>query len=102
MPDLSLERADAERLAAALGVLADPSRLRILARLAGRGPAVTGKDIRRVVGHLAQPTVSHHVRLLVDAGYVAQDRRGVYVYHRLTVDGHAALKAVLRIPGGEQ
>jgi ArsR family transcriptional regulator len=64
-------RADAERLATALKALADPGRLRILGNLWHAGEA-SQIEITRALGSLSQPTVSHHMSILADAGFVSR------------------------------
>lgn len=64
---------DAERLAAAFRVLADPTRLRILGRLAEG--TMTGADLGRALG-LTAPTISHHMARLVEAGFVSVTEAG--------------------------
>lgn len=74
---------EAERLAAALRALADPSRLRILNLIAMRpGGAVCQAEFTEPLG-LAQPTVSHHLKVLHEAGCVRRERRGSWAYYSL-------------------
>jgi ArsR family transcriptional regulator len=70
-------------LAALLKVLADPARLRILSMLttADEGE-MCACDLTDPLG-LSQPTVSHHIKQLRDAGFVESERRGKWVFHRL-------------------
>jgi len=72
-----------------LRVLADPTRSRILAFLAdpvasccSRDDGVCACDVEAFLG-VAQSTVSHHMRLLVDAGLVHAEKRGRWTYYRL-------------------
>lgn len=70
-------------LAARLKALADPSRLRLLSIIAAHdGAEACVCDLTGPVG-LAQPTVSHHLRLLVEAGYLTREKRGVWAYYAL-------------------
>jgi ArsR family transcriptional regulator len=74
---------DAEDMAAALRVIADPARLRILNLLAmaeRREACVC--DLTGPLG-LSQPTVSHHLRVLADAGLLERDQRGRWAFFRL-------------------
>ncbi|MEX0991017.1 MAG: metalloregulator ArsR/SmtB family transcription factor [Actinomycetota bacterium] len=71
---------EANRLAAAFGVLADPTRLRLMSLIAEEGEACVC-DLTASVG-LAQPTVSHHLRLLHQAGLVEREQRGKWAYFR--------------------
>jgi ArsR family transcriptional regulator len=74
---------DAERLAAALRVVADPARLRLLSQLAAcEGAEACVCDLTSPVG-LSQPTVSHHLKVLHEAGILAREKRGRWVYYRL-------------------
>ncbi|HEX6844761.1 MAG TPA: metalloregulator ArsR/SmtB family transcription factor [Actinomycetota bacterium] len=78
-----LDEGEAERLAAALRVVADPARLRLLSRLAScEGAEACVCDLTEPVG-LSQPTVSHHLKVLHEAGIVAREKRGRWVYYRL-------------------
>ena len=78
----------------ALRALADPTRLEIVRLLAAQpGPAC----VCDVVAHfeLAQPTISHHLRVLEEAGLVAGERRGIWSYYAVSAEGVAALAQVL-------
>ena len=76
-----IDAAEAEDMAAILKALADPARLRILSMLA-RNDEICACDLEEPLD-LSQPTVSHHIKQLRDAGFVASERRGKWVYHRL-------------------
>lgn len=85
-----LDQSDAEALAAGFKVLADPVRLRLLSLVAN---APDGEicicDLVEPVGR-SQPTVSHHLSILVDAGLVRREQRGRWAWvsvvpERLTV-----------------
>ncbi len=65
-----------------LRALADEARLEIVGRLAAAGGSVCVCDLTRGLG-LAQPTVSHHLKVLRDAGIVRSERRGTWVYYEL-------------------
>lgn len=68
-------RADAEEWAAWFRALADPTRLQVLNAIAAHGGALTiGELVTRV--QIGQSTVSHHVRVLADAGFVIHTRTG--------------------------
>lgn len=87
---------DAERLATALRVLADPSRLRLLSLIEAQ------PDREACVCHLteplglSQPTVSHHLKVLREAGLVEREQRGSWMYYRVLDDALAALRTLLR------
>jgi len=69
-----------ERISADLELLAHPVRLRLLELLVRRGGEVCVCDLERVVP-VKQPTVSHHLRLLREAGWVETVRKGVWSYY---------------------
>jgi ArsR family transcriptional regulator len=71
----------AERLAAALRVLADPARLRLLSLIGAHpdGEACVC-DLTAPLG-LSQPTVSHHLKVLTEAGLVGREQRGKWVFY---------------------
>ncbi|MCD5317209.1 ArsR/SmtB family transcription factor [Kineosporia babensis] len=74
---------EAQALASLLKALAEPARLRLLSLVAGRnGGEICACDLTEPVG-LSQPTVSHHLRILVDAGLLAREKRGVWAYYSL-------------------
>lgn len=85
--------------AALLKAIADPHRLAILATLARADDEVCVCDFTDGLP-LNQPTVSHHLRILREAGLVTCERRGTWVYYRLAGGAHerlnGALNAVLR------
>jgi ArsR family transcriptional regulator len=78
-----LDSSSAERLAAVLKVLAEPTRLRLLSLVAARAE---GEEcicnLTEPVG-VSQPTVSHHMKLLVEAGLLEREQRGKWAYYRL-------------------
>jgi ArsR family transcriptional regulator len=86
---------DAERLADTLRVLADPARLRLLSLIAAQ-PEGQGCvcDLTEPVG-LAQPTVSHHLKVLHEAGLLEREQRGRWAFYRLRSDALRGLRDVL-------
>jgi ArsR family transcriptional regulator len=79
----SLEPAAAERLAHVFKALADPARVRLLSMIAATdGAEACICDLTEPLG-LSQPTVSHHMKLLVDAGLVSREQRGKWAYFRV-------------------
>ena len=90
---LSLD--EATRRAALLKALADPVRLQLLSIITGSpGQEACVCDMTALVD-VAQPTVSHHLRVLVDAGIVTRDRRGNWAWFRLDADQLAAIRGFL-------
>lgn len=84
--------------------LADPTRLEIL-RLVGAQPGPT--CVCDIVDHfdLSQPTISHHLKILREAGLVTQSRIGIWSFYALDPDGVAGLGRVtsrLGRPAGER
>ena len=78
--------------ASTLKALAEPQRWRILERLAGEELCVC--HLVEDLG-LAQPLVSHHLRILREAGLVTSERHRYWTYYRLRPEGLAALAASL-------
>nr|WP_326828227.1 metalloregulator ArsR/SmtB family transcription factor [Parafrankia discariae] len=94
MTQAPLSAEDAERLAAALKAVAVPARLRLLSMIyAGAGGEACVCELTEPL-RLTQPTVSHHLKILVDAGLVTREKRGVWAYYRAVPDALAALAAV--------
>ena len=82
-------------LARMLKALADPTRLRLVSLVAARddGEACVC-DLTGPLG-LTQPTISHHLKVLVEAGIFTRDKRGVWAYYALVPEALNALSAVL-------
>jgi ArsR family transcriptional regulator, arsenate/arsenite/antimonite-responsive transcriptional repressor len=91
----AIEPDQAERLAAALRVLADPARLRLLSLIHAQ-PASEACvcHLTEPLG-LTQPTVSHHLKVLLDAGLVERDQRGSWAYFRVLPEPLAAIRELL-------
>jgi len=86
---------DAETLAAALQALADPARLRLLSLIASCPDSeACGCDLTTPIG-LSQPTVSHHLKVLHEAGLLDRERRGKWVYFRVRPEPLASLRSAL-------
>ena len=82
----SLDGARTTALAERLKALADPTRLRMLELLAGQPEALCVCDITSQFD-LHQPTISHHLRILREAGLIQGEKRGVWSYYWLTEEG---------------
>jgi ArsR family transcriptional regulator len=90
-----LTAAQAADLARILKALADPTRLRLVSMVAAHdGGEACVCDLTGPLG-LTQPTVSHHLKILVDAGIFTRDKRGVWAYYALRPSALAALAAIL-------
>jgi len=82
-------------LARLLKALADPTRLRLVSMVAAHeGGEACVCDLTEPLG-LTQPTVSHHLKILVDAGIFTRDKRGVWAFYRLVPAALDALSAIL-------
>ena len=90
-----LTEAGAIELALGFSALSDPARLRVLSILSS-APAgeVCVCDFVEPLGK-SQPTVSHHLRILSEAGLVRGDRRGKWVWYSLVPERLAALRSAL-------
>jgi ArsR family transcriptional regulator len=85
-------------LAGTLKAMADPTRLRLLSLIqAHEGGEACVCDLTAPVG-LTQPTISHHLKVLLDAGLVTRTRRGTWAYYRAVPDRLAALAGVISAP----
>ena len=93
-PPAEVDRTDRAEDAALFKALGDPHRLTMLATLARAGDEVCVCDFTSALP-LNQPTVSHHLKTLRDAGLVTSERRGTWVYYRLAEDARARLAASL-------
>jgi ArsR family transcriptional regulator len=90
-----LDEAEAQHLAAALKVLADPARLRLLGLIQAQpGAEACVCHLTEPLG-LSQPTVSHHLKVLLQAGLVKREQRGSWAYYRVTPEPLATLRTVL-------
>ena len=93
-----LEEEGATRTAAMFGALADPVRLRIVSMLAAAPEGTAcGCELEAPLG-LAQPTVSHHLRILREAGLVVGERRGRWVHYRVVPERLDEIRMALSPP----
>lgn len=94
-----LDVAAAERLAGVFKALADPTRLRLLSIVAaGRDREECICNLTDLVG-VSQPTVSHHMKVLVDAGLLDREQRGKWAYYRVVPGALDALAGLLARTG---
>ncbi len=90
-----IEPAQADQLAAALRVLADPARLRLLSLIQAQpGSEACVCHLTEPLG-LTQPTVSHHLKVLLNAGLVEREQRGSWAYFRVLPEPLAELRELL-------
>lgn len=93
-----LTKAGAEQLAETFKAIADSARLRLLSFIAAQpsGEACVCY-LMKPLG-LSQPTVSHHLKILFDAGLLDRERRGTWVFYRIVPERLTALRDVLALP----
>ena len=90
-----LSEDDAQSLSRQFAALADPARLRLVSLLSiAEGGAVCACDLVEPVGR-SQPTVSHHLKVLADAGLVTSERRGRNVWYGVVPAALEALRTAL-------
>jgi ArsR family transcriptional regulator len=84
-----------------LKVLADPTRLKILEFLydpilscCSREEGICGCDLETFLG-FKQPTISHHMKLLEQAGFVSAEKRGRWVFYELLPEGFKTVRDAL-------
>jgi ArsR family transcriptional regulator len=98
--DAPLDQGEAEGVARALRVLADPARLRLVSLIAAR------PEQEACVCHLTeplgltQPTVSHHLKVLHEAGVLDREQRGRWVYYSLRREAIDRVASVFASKGG--
>lgn len=91
-----IERDDAVQLARTFKALGDPTRVRLLSLVAAHeGGEACVCDITEPVG-LSQPTVSHHLKVLVEAGLLAREQRGTWAYYSLVPGALGAVAGLLQ------
>lgn len=92
-----MDQEAAEALATVLKALAEPTRLRLVSIIAADadGEACIC-DLTEPVG-LSQPTVSHHMKVLVDAGLLTREQRGKWAYYRLAPGAMASFARALSL-----
>lgn len=95
--DAVLGDEDAADLAAAFKVLADPVRLRLLSLIAAaEAGEACACDLTAPVGR-SQPTVSHHLSTLVEAGFLTREQRGRWAWFRVVPERLGVLRDVLTV-----
>jgi ArsR family transcriptional regulator, arsenate/arsenite/antimonite-responsive transcriptional repressor len=91
--EVPLSDPDAGSLAAVLSALADPVRLRLLSIVAAQGE-VCSCHLQEPLGK-SQPTISHHTRVLVEAGLIQGEKRGKWIWWRVVPERLASLRQAL-------
>jgi ArsR family transcriptional regulator len=93
LTEAPLDEAEAAELARVLAALADPVRLRLVSLVASRGE-VCSCELEEPLGK-SQPTISHHTRILAEAGLLSGERRGRWVWWSVMPGRLASLRQVL-------
>jgi ArsR family transcriptional regulator, arsenate/arsenite/antimonite-responsive transcriptional repressor len=91
-----LAEADAEDLAAVFAAMADPVRLRLLSLVAEAGE-LCSCNLQEPLGK-SQPTVSHHTKVLAEAGLIRGEKRGRWVWWRIVPERLDAVRDALAVP----
>jgi ArsR family transcriptional regulator, arsenate/arsenite/antimonite-responsive transcriptional repressor len=94
----SLSEEEAESTAALFMALGDPARVKIVNLLARSDEPVCACEFEPALG-LSQPTVSHHLRKLTEAGLLEREQRGKWAYFSLRRDAVEKLAAVADLKG---
>ena len=90
-----LDESEADEMAPVLTALADPARLRIVSMLAAAPEGrACGCDLETPLG-LSQPTVSHHLKILREAGLVDGTREGRWIYYRVVPERLAEIREAI-------
>lgn len=89
-----MSAADARTTAGVFKALADPARVRIVNEIARAGRAVCVCELTPALG-LSQPTVSHHLRKLLDAGLLARYQRGTWSYYSIDREAFTRLASIV-------
>ena len=90
-----LSEAQADQMAPLFKALADPVRLRLMSLVASHpGGDACVCDLNDAFD-LSQPTISHHLKVLHDAGLLDRDKRGVWVYYRVRAEALASVGALI-------
>ena len=82
------------RIASIFRVLGEPARLQLLNLIAAQpSQEVRACELVETLG-LSQPTVSHHLKVMYEAGLLTKDRRGTWIYYRVVTDRLSELRSV--------
>jgi len=93
----SLSEDEVDSTAALFRSLGDPARVKILNMLATAGEPVCACAFEPALG-LAQPTVSHHLKKLTEAGLLDREQRGKWAYFSLDDEAFERLVSIIRVP----
>ncbi|HLP23994.1 MAG TPA: metalloregulator ArsR/SmtB family transcription factor [Microbacteriaceae bacterium] len=91
-----ISRRDAEDLSLMLKAVADPTRLQIISFITtSKSSEACVCDITEAFD-VSQPTISHHLKVLADAGLIAKDKRGTWAWYAVNTDRWKELAAVFQ------
>jgi len=93
LTEVALSESDSVTLAAVLAALADPVRLRLMSILAEQGE-VCSCHLQEPLGK-SQPTISHHTRVLAEAGLIEGEKRGKWTWWRVVPERLASVRQAL-------
>jgi len=93
-----IQPVEAEQMAALFRVLGEPARLRLLSLIAAQPNQEACVCQLTEPLELSQPTVSHHLKVLYEAGLLSRERRGSWVYYQLVPERLEALQQALIVP----
>jgi len=93
-----LSAEQAEQVAPLLKALGDPVRLRLMSLIASHPGGEACVCNLNDAFDLSQPTISHHLKVLHEAGLVDRDKRGVWAYYRVRTEALASLGALIGDP----
>lgn len=92
-----LSPSEAEQIAALFRALGEPARLRLISLIAAQPEGeVCACDLVEPLG-LSQPTVSHHLKVLYEAGLLQKERRGNWIYYRIVPEQFLTLRNALAV-----
>ncbi|MGP4030032.1 ArsR/SmtB family transcription factor [Actinomadura sp. 3N407] len=90
-----MDRSDAERIARVLKAVSDPTRLQLLSMIQrSSGGEACVCDLTKPL-NLTQPTVSHHLKVLADAGLITRDKRGSWAWFAIVPERLEPIRALL-------
>jgi ArsR family transcriptional regulator len=92
-----LSAAQAEQISTLLKALADPVRLRLMSLVLSRADGEACVCDLNGLFDLSQPTISHHLKVLHDAGLLDRDKRGVWVYYKARQDALDSIAALISL-----
>ena len=92
-------REDLETMARKMAAIGSTSRIRIITMMVAQDQDLSVTEIEELLGNLSQPTISHHLNVLKQAGLASATKDGVFNLWRLNLEAFAELATALRPPG---